>query len=314
MKRRLMWLFAPLVGATLATSAMNAQDAPKEQARMRVVLSEPNDEIDAKRIIDKVTKELAKSGISEETKSRILKNVEEAMGEAKDAAKMALGSASKDKASVEVELKAIQNRIGSPSFSGAFTTQLFRDPKNEGYRIGVQCSQSEHENEEGKIESEPGLEVKAVFEDSPAKKAGIEEGDVLISVNSSKIMKIVDLTSALQEAGKNEKSVAIELKRDDKVLSINVTPIKMKSSDIELENIRLSLPTGGYVVDEQVMKSLQEQMKKLGSSGVGSVSPNAGAQVWSFKGESAELRKDMVELKSEMAELKKMIKEMAGKK
>ena len=42
--------------------------------------------------------------------------------------------------------------------------------------------------------------------------------------------------------------------------------------------------------------------------------PNGSAQVWSFQGESGNLKKDIDELKSELADLKKMIKKLVGKK
>ena len=131
----------------------------------------------------------------------------------------------------------------------------------------------------------------------------------MVSVNGSKINKIADLTDAVQEAGKNEKDVTIEVKRDEKVVNVTVKPTKMKSSDIELENIQL-FPAGGYVFDGHVMKSLQEQMKNLNPKNL----PSGVAQDWNLQSNSVDLKKDMDELKSEIAELKKLIKELVDKK
>ena len=187
-----------------------------------------------------------------------------------------------------------------------YTTHFFRDPKNDGYRIGIQCIQVEDGDD--KSEVKPGLEVKAVVDDSPAKKAGIAQGDILVSVNGTKISKIVDLTNALQEAGKNEKEVTIEFKRDEKVISVTVKPTKMKASDVELENIHLTLPTGGYVFDGGTRSLFRD---RLGFAGSGD--PN-GAQVLNLHSNSFDFKKDIDELKSELADLKKMIKELVERR
>ncbi len=327
MKRRLEWFIVPCVATMFGGSALSlkAQDPPK--VRVNVVHTQVQGDIDAKSIRDKVAKELEGAGMPEEAKARILKEVEEALSKVKDAGKKAKKAIVKGveiessetkaedaKADVREATIVIQNKSHSPNTPHAFTTQIFRDPKNDGYRIGIQCSQTETEQsdtDKDATKDKPGLEVKAVMDDSPAKKAGIEEGDVLVSVNGSKITKIADLTSAVQEAGKKEKELTIELKRNEKVVRVTVKPTKMKSSDIELENIQLSLPTGGFVFDNQdAVKSFQEQMKKWTPENM----PKGGAQVWNFQSDSGSLMKDIEELKSELAELKKMIKELVDKK
>ena len=113
------------------------------------------------------------------------------------------------------------------------------------------------------------------------------------------------------ELAPGEWLMQVERKRNEKVVNVTVKPTKMKSSDIELENIQLSLPTGGFVFDNpESVKTFQEQMKKWSPGN----RPNGGAQVWSFQGDSGKLKKDIEELKSELAELKTMIKELVGKK
>ncbi len=331
MKKRLEWFIVPCVATMFAGNPVNlhAQDTPKAKQRVNVVINHSHDD-EAKNLRDKVSKELDNSGVSEEIKARILKDVEEALTKVQkkltvrstksaDEAQSAVDKGGKFRATeaggVEDALAArdraqrmLDNVVQMNSGNG-FSTHFFVDPKNDSYRIGVQCIQSEVEDGVDESEAKEGLEVKAVFDDSPAKKAGIEEGDVLLTVDATKINKISDLTNALQEAGKKEKEVTIEAKRDEKVMTLTVKPTKMKSSDIGLENIRLSLPTEGFVVNDEVMKTVQEQMKKFGA-------PNAVSsyQVWSMKSDSEELKKDLAELKSEMAELKKMIKELAIKK
>ena len=332
MRIRLEWFIVPCVATMFGGSALSvkAQDPPK--VRVNVVHTQVQGDIDAKSIRDKVAKELEASGISQEAKARILKDVEEALSKVKEAGKKAkkaivkgveIGSsetkaddtkAEDAKADVGEATIVIQKKSHSPNTTHAFTTQIYRDPKNDGYRIGIQYSQVDSEQgdaDKDATKERPGLEVKAVMDDSPAKKAGIEEGDVLISVNGSKITKISDLTSAVQEAGKKDKELTIELQRNEKVVNVTVKPTKMKSSDIELENIQLSLPTGGFVFDNpESVKTFQEQMKKWGSGNM----PSGGAQVWNFQGDPGNLKKDLEELKFELAELKKMIKELVDKR
>ncbi len=315
MKFRLEWFIVPCVATMFGGTALtsNAQETPKLR---RVVVNQVHGDVDAKSIRDKVAKELENSGISEETKASILKNVEDALSKAKDAGKKA-------KKAIEVEVTAtadakdakevketrieIRNQAGSPVTENMFTTHFFRDPKNDGFRIGIQCVQTDDGDE--KAEGKPGLEVKAVMEDSPAKKAGIEQGDILVSVNGSKISKIADLTNALQEAGKNEKEVAIEYKRGEKPFRVTVRPTKLKASDIELENIQLTLPPGGFVVGGEAMKQFQEQMKEYSPAEM-----PKNAHVFNLRSNSVDLKKDIHELKSELADLKKMIKELVDKK
>ena len=298
MKRSLEWFIVPCVATIFGSGAMtvNAQDPPKLR---RVVIGQVQNDADSKDLQERIAKELEKSGIAAEDVARIKKDIVDSLKKAK-------GVASKAKKSIEVELKL---KGGSPVTQKLFTTHFFRDPKSDGYRIGIQCSQVGAEKGEEEKEAKSGLEVQAVSDGSPAMKAGIEEGDILVSVNGSKINKIADLNEAVQDAGKNEKEVTIELKRDEKVVNVTVKPTKMNSSDIELENIDL-FSTGGYVFDGDVMKSFQEQMKHLNPKNLQS----GVAQVLNLHSNSVDLKKDMNELKSEIAELKKLIKELVDKK
>jgi len=331
MRIRLEWFIVPCVATMFGGSALSlrAQDPPKVRVNVvhTQVQGDKDAKIDAKSIRDKVAKELEASGIPEEAKARILKDVEAALSIVKETGKKAKKAIVKGveiessdtkaedaKADVGEATIVIQNKSHSPNATHAFTTQFFRDPKNDGYRIGIQCIQVDSDQgdaDKDTTKDKPGLEVKAVMDDSPAKKAGIEEGDVLVSVNLSKITKIADLTSAVQDAGKKERELNIELKRNEKIVNVKVKPTKMKSSDIELENIELALPTGGFVFDNQEgFKTFQDQMKKWSPGNM----PKGDAQVWNFQGDSGNLKKDIEELKSELAEMKKMIQELVDKK
>ena len=293
MKTRLEWFVVPCVATMFAGNALTlrAQEEPKEKKVINVVVNKSQDDIDAKSIREKVAKELEKSGISDDLKAKILKSIEATMSPIEKKAK----AQNEDKAVLKRD--PVRLRMQNP-----LVTQLLHNIKGESYRIGVQCLQISEDDAEVSKDAKLGLEVQAVVDDSPAKKAGIEEGDVLLTVNATKITNIEDLSKAVQEAGKKEKDVAIELKRDDKTMTIKVTPTKMKSADVELENIQLALPTEGFVMDENTLKSFQE-LKKLQPSVLG----KAGGQAFGFQVQSDNLKKEMDEMKAELSELKKMI-------
>lgn len=303
MKMRLNWFVAPCVATMMGGPSLSlyAQDAPKVIRIRNVVVQQDQDGVDSNGIRAKVARELEKSGISEETKTRILKDLEDALSNAKDGLTKAKKVVEKESQRAKAAAKdateeQLKKRVQSPGNSGSFTTQFFASPKGDGYRIGIQCNAVETEDGHEAVEGKQGLEVQAVIDDSPASKAGIVEGDFLMTVNGAKITKIMDLTKKVQEAGMEGKEITIELSRDEKVVNVAVKPTKMKSSDVELENIRLAIPAGGFLFDAP-------------AGGVGSAE-----QVFGFRNDSADLKKEMAELKSEMADLKKLLKEMIDKK
>jgi hypothetical protein len=97
------------------------------------------------------------------------------------------------------------------------------------------------------------------------------------------------------------------LSRDEKTVKVEVKPTKMKSADVEMDDIRLTLPEGGFVVDTDLLKSVQgfkvipQEMIKQGFS-------------FEAKSSSNELKKEIDELKGEISELKKLVKELIDKK
>jgi len=209
---------------------------------------------------------------------------------------------------------------GVPLAGDQFRTILIRPTGKDGenYRIGIACQQaSEEVGGEGSargdakdVKPKLGLRIETVLEDSPAEKAGIKKGDTLLTANAKEIKIVADLMDVIQEAGKNEKAVTLELTRDDKTLKIEVKPIKMKSSDIEMDNIELSLPAGGFVLNEEAMKKFQEQAGKWNPQNMA----KGFAIAMPTPGDSSELKKEIDELKSEISEIKKMLQGLIDKK
>lgn len=69
-----------------------------------------------------------------------------------------------------------------------------------------------------------GVLVRSVAKDSPAEKAGIKAGDVVVRVEDTKVGAPREVTSAVRAARKdNDKTVGITVVREKKELSLKVT-------------------------------------------------------------------------------------------
>ena len=68
----------------------------------------------------------------------------------------------------------------------------------------------------------PGVKVQEVREDSPAAKAGILAGDVLLSVDGTELQGLRDLSTALKGHRPGD-TVTVHLRRDDAELDLNAT-------------------------------------------------------------------------------------------
>ncbi|MFN9952689.1 MAG: PDZ domain-containing protein, partial [bacterium] len=90
-----------------------------------------------------------------------------------------------------------------------------QEPK---FRIGLSVENPEE------TESEEGLVVERVMEDSPAADAGIEEGDVIIAINGEEAEDFASLQEAVQEAGKADRALKLKLQRDGKEMVLKVKP------------------------------------------------------------------------------------------
>jgi hypothetical protein len=164
------------------------------------------------------------------------------------------------------------------------------------YRIGIAINRNSNE-EGGETEDIEGLTVEEVMDGSPALEAGIEEGDIVISVNGEELEKFEGLQEAVQKAGKAGESIELQIKRDGKEMKVEVKPTKTESSDIGSMNIKLA-PESGFIFEP-------------GQRGNGGI---AGMAVPGFAlGEHVELRKEVNELKSEIGELKLLIKQLLEK-
>ena len=118
-----------------------------------------------------------------------------------------------------------------PDGQGAF---IWKGDSETGFffganrRIGVSVSSlSKQLGEYFGVSDGKGLLISSVRTDSPAAKAGLKAGDIIVEVEGKEIKNNADLIRALNE--KKEGSIQITIIRDRNRQTIQVTPEKLKS-------------------------------------------------------------------------------------
>lgn len=130
------------------------------------------------------------------------------------------------------------------------------------YWIGLRCS-----NVEGALRAQLGLPqgkgllVDELMPDSPAKKAGMEQYDVLLKFGERELTAVNDLVEAVQKAEKTE--VSVSLLRAGKPLTVKVTPAER---DVSASPARIAVVAEPDVNYEQ-LHSLIEKLQKSGPQG-----------------------------------------------
>ena len=161
--------------------------------------------------------------------------------------------------------------------------QSSQEPK---FRIGLSVENPEE------TESEEGLVVERVMEDSPAAQAGIEEGDVIIAINGEEAESFASLQEAVQEAGKADRALKLKLQRDGKETVLKVKPTK--SEEPAVMNFKV-MPQAGSILPLGLPQMVEGQ-----AFGLAIPSPN----------DLMETKNEIAELKEEIQELKAMVKKL----
>jgi serine protease Do len=80
-----------------------------------------------------------------------------------------------------------------------------------------------------------GVLVRSVLKDSPAEKAGMRAGDVVVKVDERTVTSPREITSALRAAaGDGKKTVTVSLMRDKKPLAVTVAVEDAKAEEVRL--------------------------------------------------------------------------------
>lgn len=89
--------------------------------------------------------------------------------------------------------------------------------------------------------SEDGILVDSVYEDSPADKAGIEEGDILLSTGETKLTEPAALMKVMQRLGEDAKTLKLVLLRQGKEKTVEVTPATRPAVQDALTELQVDL-------------------------------------------------------------------------
>jgi serine protease Do len=116
------------------------------------------------------------------------------------------------------------------------------------------------------IEPEKGVLVEDVTPESPAEKAGVEVGDVVLSIGETELHNVRDLSLQLYQYAIGD-TVKLEILRNGKRSSVTVT-VTEKSDDPErfadmvnpADNLISSLGLLGVTIDDRLRKSLSLRM------------------------------------------------------
>jgi len=175
--------------------------------------------------------------------------------------------------------------------------QMMRmDANGPSYRIGIAIVPED----EAEGEDSEGLVVRDVMDDSPAEKAGIEQGDVIISINGKEAEGFTDLLEAVQAAGKANEDLLLLVERDGKEMKFEITPAKTEGSDVGVFNLNLA-PEAGMILD------LNDARVPAGIAIQGQAFPGM------MPGNTDALKEEIGELRKEIEELKGMIRKLMEK-
>lgn len=91
-------------------------------------------------------------------------------------------------------------------------------PQPVRFAIGVMLEKSDEDGSEGK------LVITDVFPGSPAAEAELQSGDVILQLDGEELTDAAEVTRRVDQAGREKKSLTLEIGRDDEQLTVEVTP------------------------------------------------------------------------------------------
>ncbi len=186
------------------------------------------------------------------------------------------------------------------------------------YMIGLSCAPlNDGLRSELKLADGQGLVALNVFDDTPAEKAGIKEGDVLVKVGGKDVADIQDLVGAVQNAGKEKKKLTVQLIRDGKKQTVQVVPAERDSLEISVE----------AEIDDDTLENLKMHLPdaakhgvflwKQGPAGIGELGPGVISSWGAGKVDDSavkDLKKQVDALSRQVKELKTELKKLNADK
>ena len=125
------------------------------------------------------------------------------------------------------------------------------------YGIGAQIYQIEDNN----------VAISKIFDDSPAQKAGLQVGDVFISINDESVLGKTPSEIASILRSSDTKIAKVIVKRDDKELTINVEKSMVEINSVSSEKLEnnigyISISTFSSLTDNQFSDALNNLEKE----------------------------------------------------
>ena len=105
---------------------------------------------------------------------------------------------------------------------------LIEAGERNAFMIGLHCLTVEQ------ADLDKGLIVTEVVDGSPAAKAGIQRGDVVLGSGEQEYDDVRDLIASVQSAGKSDTLLALHVRRGDDELEIEIKPTKRESLGVML--------------------------------------------------------------------------------
>lgn len=289
------WCLAALM---TVSPSLRAQDDVKDGKAIKkssaiVVASSA----DSKEIEKKVLEAMEKAGVEADVKEKVLAQLKAKLAELPAmSGAVATGVATIQAEELRSQAELLKDRAMAMTLNFAdldmnaddeMMTRVLRVVGDQKYRIGVQTTVTTSEDET----SEAGIKIEAVFPETPAAEAGIQEGDVVLKINGEDLKSVEQLTKTIQVSGKDGKEITLQIKRDDDSVEIKVKPSEIKEMDEIVENIQLlRAPQSGWVFE---------------------ATGNPGAMgVFGATGEVSNLKKELEEIRNEIREIKEMLKEL----
>ncbi len=167
------------------------------------------------------------------------------------------------KSLVEGAVEGMISSVGDSftSYADTDTTESFNEKINGSYE-GIGCSVATNIDDT--------IVVVSVFEDSPAKKAGLEVGDIILKVDGESYegKTSTDISKYIKDSGKDKVVLTIKREEEEKDITINLSKVEipyvngevLEANDKKIGYISISLFAGTtYKQFENKLKELEKE-------------------------------------------------------